>query len=79
MSLHKSLVTKNRLVRRRNVLSRDERVELLKKSGKLENEESVFGLPKVKVRKIRKRVKIKKKKEEEAVAEAAEEEKKEES
>lgn len=78
MSLHKSLATKNRLMRHRNVLTRDERVEMLKKSGKLEDENSVFGLPKVKVRKIRKRVKVKKKKEE-ALAQAAEVEKEEES
>ena len=74
MSLHRSLVTKDRLVRRRNVLKRDERVEKLTEGGKLKDEESVFGLPKVKVRKVRKRVKAKKKKEEaaEAAAGAAE-------
>ncbi len=71
MSLHKSLVTKNRLVRRRNVLTRDERIKKLEDAGKRTEEDSVFGLPKVKVRKIRKRVKIKKIKEVEAV-EAAE-------
>jgi len=71
MSLHKSLVTKNRLVRRRNVLTRDERLKKLQETGKLTEEDSVFGLPKVKVRKVRKRVKMKKKKEGEAV-EAAE-------
>jgi small basic protein (TIGR04137 family) len=63
MSLHKSLITKNRLVRRRNVLSREERMEKLRETGKLEEKDSVFGLPKVKVRKVRKRVKDKKKKE----------------
>lgn len=71
MSLHKSLVTKNRLVRRRNVLTRDERIKKLQDTGKMTEEDSVFGLPKVKVRKVRKRVKMKKKKEGE-VAEAAE-------
>ena len=74
MTLHKSLVTKNRLVRRRNVLTRDERIEKLKEAGKIKDEDSVYGLPKVKVRKVRKRVKEKKKKEGEVaeVAEAAE-------
>lgn len=77
MSLHRSLVTKDRLVRRRNVLKRDERVDKLKEGGKLKDEESVFGLPKVKVRKVRKRVKMKKKKEEGAAetTEKAEEKK----
>jgi len=75
MTLHKSLVTKNRLVRQRNVLTRDERVRKLLETGKLEEEESVFGLPKQKVRKVRKRVKAKKKKEEET--EAGKEEEKE--
>lgn len=78
MSLHKSLVTKNRLARQRNVLSREERIGMLIEKGKLEKEESVFGLPKQKVRKVRKRVKDKKKKEEAAEgAEAAEAGKKE--
>ena len=71
MTLHKSLVTKNRLVRRRNVLTRGERIKKLEETGKLKEDDSVYGLPKVKVRKVRKRVKMKKKKEGEAV-EAAE-------
>jgi small basic protein (TIGR04137 family) len=74
MSIHRSLVSKNRLVRRRNVLTRDERVKQLTDKGKMEEEDSVYGLPKVKVRKLRKRVKAKKKKEE-AVAGAETEEK----
>jgi small basic protein (TIGR04137 family) len=73
MSLHKSLITKSRLVRRRNVLTREERVAKLTEGGKLDEEDSVFGLPKVKVRKVRKRVKAKKKKEEAAEAAGAEE------
>ena len=68
--MHKSLVTKNRLERHRNVMTRAERVEKLAKSGKLSDEESIYGLPKVKVRRVRKRVKVKKQKE--AVAEMAE-------
>ena len=74
MSLHKSLITKNRLVRRRNVLTRDEQVEKLKEAKKLKDEDSVFGLPKVKVRRVRKRAKVKKqeKKEESAATETKE-------
>jgi len=73
MSIHRSLVSKNRLVRRRNVLTRDERVGRLTDKGKLEEEDSVYGLPKVKVRKVRKRVKAKKKKEEGAIGAETEE------
>ena len=76
MSLHRSLVTKSRLARRRNVLTRAERVEKLVQAKKLAEGDSVFGLPKVKVSRIRKRAKVKKKKEEKAELQA---EKKEES
>lgn len=48
MSLHKSLKLKNRLIRRRNVLSRDERVARLTDEGRREEGDSVYGLPKVK-------------------------------
>ncbi len=51
MSLHKSLKPKNRLVlvRRRNVLTRSERIERLEEDDRWDPEEdSVFGLPKVK-------------------------------
>ncbi len=71
MSIHKSLVTKSRLRRHRNVLSRKERV------GKLEQEEkwkeardSVFALPKVRVARL-KRAHVKKKEEKAAEGEAA--------
>jgi small basic protein (TIGR04137 family) len=50
MSLHKSLKLRNLLQRRRNVLTRHERLERLKSQGRLDPEQdSVFGLPKVKV------------------------------
>ncbi len=50
MSLHKSLKQKGHLSRRRNVLSRSERIERLKEDEKWDEENgSVFGLPKVKV------------------------------
>ena len=65
MSIHKSLATKGSLVRSRNVLSRYERIESLRKSGKwTEEENSPFGLQKVRVLKVKKRGKEKKKKEE---------------
>ncbi len=50
MSLDKSLKPKNRLTRRRNVLTRTERIEKLEEEEAWdEQEDSVFGLPKVKV------------------------------
>lgn len=49
MSIHKSLKRKDSLVRRRNVLSRGERIERLKTDERWqEGGTSVFGLPKVK-------------------------------
>lgn len=47
MSIHKSLKVKAGLMRARNVWTRLERLEALKKSGKVKDGESVFGLPKV--------------------------------
>jgi len=49
--MHPSLVTKGKLHRQRNVLTRAERIEMLKKEGRFEEgKNSVFGLPKVRVR-----------------------------
>ena len=49
MSLDKSLKRRDKLLRRRNVLSRAERVQHLKEEERWqEGERSVFGLPKVK-------------------------------
>ncbi len=48
MSMHKSLRSKSGLMRTRNVLSREERIEKLKEDEEWEDG-SVFGLPKVKV------------------------------
>ncbi len=48
MSMHKSLKRKDHLTRRRNVLTRAERIERLKKDEKWNPEQdSVFGLPKI--------------------------------
>ncbi len=50
MSLDKSLKSRGRLARRRNVLSRTERLAKLSDDEQwVEGEDSVFGLPKVKV------------------------------
>ncbi|MCH2581188.1 MAG: small basic protein [Planctomycetes bacterium] len=67
MSIHRSLVSKSGLGRSRNVLTRYERILEMRKLGNWDEEdESPYGLPKVKVMKIKKRVK-KKKEEEEGV------------
>lgn len=63
MSLHKSLKIKKDFGRR-NVLSRIERIKLLKKRGKWQEGDSVTNLPKVKILKLKK-VKIEKKETEE--------------
>ncbi len=51
MSIDRSLRAKSALMRHRNVLSRAERVEQLKKDEKWAENDSVFGLPKVAHRK----------------------------
>lgn len=66
MSLHKSLKSKNKLKRQRNVLTRGERVVALEKRGTRADGASVFGLPKVRIEVGMKKAKAKKKKEEEA-------------
>jgi small basic protein (TIGR04137 family) len=71
LSVHRSLATKSNLVRSRNVLNRYERIELLKKTGRFQEDASPYGLPKVRVLKVKKRGKEKKKKEEAAAAPAA--------
>lgn len=47
MTIHKSLVVKNKLQRSRNVLSRWERIEKLRAQERWPEKRSVFGLPKV--------------------------------
>lgn len=61
MSIHRSLKVKEGLMRSRNVWTRFERLEALKKAKKLDEGESVFGLPKVRTgARVRKKVKEKK-------------------
>ena len=73
MSLHKSLVSKSSLSRHRSVLTRAERVAALIDLGQMAEGDSVFGLPKVKVRRVRTGGKAKKVKAKEAAEEAKEE------
>ncbi|QDT36169.1 small basic protein [Stratiformator vulcanicus] len=49
MSIDKSLRRKGRLVRARNVLKREERIEFLKKQDRWTDESSPIGLPKVRI------------------------------
>ena len=73
MSLHKSLKNKGQLVRMRNVYNRAERIEILVKEGRWsEDENSPFGLPKVRILKIKKRSKERKKETDEEGATEAE-------
>jgi small basic protein (TIGR04137 family) len=51
MSLDRSLKGANSLVRHRNVLTRNERLDKLKEEEKWDEKKSVFGLPKVAHRK----------------------------
>ena len=51
MSIDPSLKSKGALSRHRNVLSRDERLEILKEEDRWEEGRSVLGLPKVANRK----------------------------
>lgn len=69
MSIHKSLKLGNQLARARNVHSRAERMAKMIADGKLTDDDSVFGLPKLKVR-FKVVGKKKKKKKEEDTAEA---------
>jgi small basic protein (TIGR04137 family) len=50
MTIHKSLAAQGKLARTRNVFTRMERLEALKKSGKWKSGDSVFGLTKVRTR-----------------------------
>ena len=68
MSIHRSLATAGKLKRHRNVLTRAERLEVLKKEERWKEGQSIFGLPKV--RNILAKAK-KKEKEAEAAAPAA--------
>ena len=55
MTVDRSLKLKSTLLRARSVLTRAERLAELKEAGKWRDGESVFGLPKVKVRRVKRR------------------------
>ncbi len=68
MSLHKSLKSRDELVRARNVLTRYERLLVLKGKGLWKEEEnSILGLPKVRIARLKKRPKVKEEKPAEGV------------
>ncbi len=75
MSIDKSLITKGKLTRHRNVLTRSERIKVLTSENLWEDGRSVFGLPKVKTLKVRKKAKVEKENTEEAAASTGEEKK----
>ncbi len=62
MSIDKSLKTSGKLARPRNVLTRIERIKMLKEEGRWNPAVSVFGIPKVKVAKIKQKGKSTEKK-----------------
>jgi len=70
MSIDQSLRRKNQLARARNVLTRAERIKVLQDDERWKEGRSPFGLPKVRVLKIAKKVK-KAKEEEKAEGEGA--------
>lgn len=55
LSIDKSLVVKGKLVGKRSVLSKAERVKVLQEEGRWKEGESLFGLPKVRVVKVSKK------------------------
>lgn len=61
MSIDKSLKTSGNLVRPRNVFTKTERIKILKQEGKWSPTISVFGIPKVKVVKMKQKGKSEKK------------------
>ncbi|MGR3220535.1 MAG: small basic protein [Candidatus Anammoxibacter sp.] len=64
MSIDKSLVSRNKLTRERNVYTKDERITILKNDAKWKVGDSVFGLSKTKVHHRLKRKATKKEDEE---------------
>ncbi|HBH54225.1 MAG TPA: small basic protein [Planctomycetaceae bacterium] len=71
MAIDKSLKRKGRLVRSRNVLKREERVNQMKSQETWKDGQSVIGLPKTRVMKISAKKKVKKKEEGDAAGKAA--------
>ncbi|MFP4029003.1 MAG: small basic protein [Candidatus Brocadiia bacterium] len=74
MSMHKSLRSKSKYTRSRNVLTREERIERLleEEEDRWSEDESVFGLPKVKIETVTPRKKAAEEEEEEELEEGME-------
>ena len=72
MTMDKSLRTRAGMIRARNVLTRDERIQRLRAADRWQEGDSPFGLAKVRVYKLAVKKKKKKKKEEDGEGEAAE-------
>jgi len=70
VSIHRSLASRSKLKRQRNVLSRVERIERMVDQGRWNAGDTVFGLPALKVLKIKTGKKKKKEKEAEETAAA---------
>ena len=70
MSIDKSLKTRGALSKHRNVLKRDERIEILKDEDRWQEDQSPFGLIKVAHRKAKVGGKVKKKIEDAAEGES---------
>ncbi len=60
MAIHRSLFIRTTLKRHRGVFSRAEKIEILKKEGKWQEGNSIYGLPKVKGQVKLKKVKAEK-------------------
>lgn len=71
MSIHKSLKVKNKHVRARNVLTREERIERLTEEERWSGGDDIYGLPKVKVQVITSRKRSKEAEPEEGAPAAA--------
>lgn len=68
MSIHRSLKSKGKLKRHRSVLTRTERLDALKNEERWQDGDSVYGLPKVRVIRVKRK---KAAKEEEKLPEGA--------
>jgi len=68
VSIHRSLTSRSKLKRQRNVLTRSERVEKLADEGRWQEGDPIFGLPTTKIVKVKSGKKKKKAALEEAPA-----------
>ncbi len=55
MSIHRSLKSKGKLKRHRSVLTRTERLDVLKNEERWQDGDSVYGLPKVRVIRVKRK------------------------